>query len=88
MEANKIKGKAQGLTLDNADGTTNWVPWPHSRGVFFGISLDFSKFATINQDLAYNNYKYEKATILIILRGSHADGMWTAGQTGRDYGFR
>ena len=26
--------------------------------------------------------------MLLILRGSHTDGMWTAGQTGRDYGFR
>jgi hypothetical protein len=35
-----------------------------------------------------NENKYEQATILIIMRRTHADGMRTAEQTGNDYGFR
>ena len=31
--------------------------------------------------------KYGKAIILIIKHRTHADGMWTAKQTGNDYGF-
>jgi hypothetical protein len=30
---------------------------------------------------------YEQATILIIMRWNHADGMWTAEKTGNNYGF-
>ena len=42
----------------------------------------------INSNLADNKNKYEKATILISLRWSHAHGMRTAEQTRNDYGFR
>ena len=42
----------------------------------------------INSNLADNKNKYEKATILISLRWSHAHGMRTAEQTSNDYGFR
>ena len=46
------------------------------------------KIKHVYSNLTDNINKYEKATILIIMRWSHADGMRTAEQTGNDYGFR